>query len=259
MPAIANAKPAAKPSARAAKLGLCLLPLMASGLWGCIPFRSDIISLNVKVQPGSRPGLYVVSGQSNLPDGSRINVQGLRPLVAKDSLGGGQGSGSTEASNRRFSILARTLTEVKDGRWETTLNLWQTDASGQYREFWQLDSQQAALVEALPEVVFSATTRPSYVAQGSDRNLDDKNRRPEQGVIGYTDGGEWYLQAKANLPVALPVGKGTSRSQPINDMGLWVNNTVLDTASTSAASKAQPPALVENPDKPPLSPEQRFR
>lgn len=234
-------------------VGLLGLSLPAMMLGGCVQVRNQPVTLSLQAQPTGRAGSFTASGTAtSLPERTKIIVQAIRPLTPRTG-----GSRSRMAKN--YAILARTQTEVKQGRWSATLNLWQTAGDGFLREAWQLNPEEAMSVDPATDVVFSATTIPVYPTQATERQLNTRDRRPEQGTIGYTDDGAWYLLAKQPLPVALPLGKSGGVKADLNDLErIWGTNTELP--RESGAVGQVPPQKLDKPlNDAPLSENARFR
>lgn len=172
---------------------LVLLTLLS----GCVQGRSSQLELSLQVEPGNRPGLYTLSGSTNLPDRTPITVQGIRyfnPASGKDG------------EPAKYSILAREVAEVSQGKWQATLNLWQTAPNGQYQEAWQL-SQPRMKVDLQPssEVTFLAVTNPASQVQSASQPLQEQSKHLEGKAVRFTPDGQWYLEASDTLVLKSPV------------------------------------------------------
>ncbi|KAM3089707.1 hypothetical protein ACKFKG_32785 [Phormidesmis sp. 146-35] len=153
---------------------------------GCVQVRSSKTELTMQVEPAQQRGAYTVTGKTTLPDRTQITVQALRTLQPGDRLSNQQPT---------YSILSRTQVEVKEGKWEATLNLLRTP-QGQPQEVWQ--TGRAGLnLEPDTKVTFLAVTDPVArsldVAQGTDSL-----------VVRFTADGRSYLQADQVLTISPP-------------------------------------------------------
>jgi hypothetical protein len=191
------------------------LILLLTTTYGCSQKAQDQAQLEIKiVQAAQSSGVYNVVGNTTLPDSSRIAVaavRNLRPVTGQSvSL---QGS---DQSNR--SILARQIVEVKQGKWQADLNIWQVAPNGKIQEVWQANQGQTKLT-AEGDVTFIATFDPSREWELSDSQKVE-SQKLEGKLLRFTNEGERYLKASQSLSISLPEGKtAPPRLQPeeIND------------------------------------------
>ncbi|NEP45702.1 MAG: hypothetical protein F6K35_43445 [Okeania sp. SIO2H7] len=128
-------------------------------------------------------------------------------------------------SKEAYSILDRQIAVVKDGRWESTLNLWQIAPDGQFQEPWQLaNSPINEAFKPLPGVTFSVTLDPKDAA-GLKSTIERQDTPQLKAIEKYNVDGELYLQATKTQTVSLPFG---STLPPGN------TNTVRDLRKTEA-------------------------
>jgi hypothetical protein len=120
----------------------------------CAASEPPDIALKVNVEAGTRPGLYNVSGTTNLPNQNQITVAAIRSLRPTNQDFGAEEKGT-------YSILDRKSVEVKQGKWQTTLNLWQVAPDGRLQEAWQLGSSQTESLNPSAEVAFVTTFDPT--------------------------------------------------------------------------------------------------
>jgi len=227
----------------------CCLPLLVL-LSGCMPTELRQLELTIRVDPADRPGVYNVSGNTNLPDRTPIIVQGVRSFGSATQLNSA-GSPST------YSILARQSTEVSQGKWQATLNLWQVAPDGQYREAWQLNQTQT-MPPPKANVTFMVTTKPAYESKILNQQLVDQGKTLQSDSIHFTSAGEWYLQAQQALAISLPTGKTTPPVLSADDLnGAWGKRSELP--KTDVALPKPGPATRSNQTTAPLSPAQRLR
>ncbi|HEY9894134.1 MAG TPA: hypothetical protein V6D34_01770 [Candidatus Sericytochromatia bacterium] len=180
-----------------AKAGSTALLLLAVG---CTKPQSTQVELSVNVEPTNRPGVYTVSGSTNLPDESQIIVQGIRSLTPPTQV-----VSTREASN--YAILDRQSTKASQGKWQATLKLWQVAPDGQYREAWQLSTAQLSRLNPSIEVAFIAVIDPVNQATALQQQLQSEGKKLEGANVRFTPDGQWYLQAQQTLAVTLPTGK----------------------------------------------------
>jgi hypothetical protein len=165
---------------------------------GCRAPQSSLTELSLEIKSGGQPGTYKLSGASNLPDGTRLTVQGLRQLSSVHA-------GMAADSRKGFSILDQQVVPVTEGRWETSLSLWNTATDGAAAESWQIDLPGGARnFTADAEVIFTATTPPSKDAKGLEQQWDASKNNPEGQQVGFTADGRWYLRARKTLDLAPP-------------------------------------------------------
>jgi hypothetical protein len=212
-------------------------------LSGCVKIQNQAVTLGLKVASAGRPGVYTVSGTTTLPDRTPVIIQGVRYLKQR---------GDTAQDPADYSILARQTTRAQGGQWSATLNLLQPGPNGVQQEAWQFSAREAKQLDAAPDVIFTATTPPTYPTQNTEQQLDTRNRRPDQGAVVYTNDGEWYLLAQQPLPIPLPEGIASSAKADINDIArVWGSNGNLDNSEPS--STLAPINLKEPTNTAPLS------
>jgi hypothetical protein len=131
---------------------------------GCtqIPFLASAqqtTNLSMQVEATGETGVYKISGQTNLPDRTRITVQAIRALQVPRR-------DPQVASDRSYSILARTQVAVEKGKWQASLNLLQPGTNGKL-ETWQ-QSNQALDLKLQPDnqVRFLAVTSVQFTSDG---------------------------------------------------------------------------------------------
>jgi hypothetical protein len=174
---------------------LCLLFSLAA----CALPRSDTpsLQLSMQVETSSRSGAYTITGDTTLPDQSWITVSAIRYLQPI-----GQAEGNT--ADLPYSILARQKVEVAQGRWQTTLNLWQVAPDGRYQEAWQLSTSKLGVSwQPNATVTFTATVE----AVGQPASLMERLTKVENNLARFTADGQPYLQVSQTLPIELPQGK----------------------------------------------------
>jgi hypothetical protein len=169
---------------------------------GCVQVRSSKTELTMQVEPAQQQGAYTVTGKTNLPDRTQITVQAIRNLRMGDRV---------IHQNPTYSILSRTQVEVKEGKWETTLNLLQAP-NGQPLEVWQASRPQTGLtLEPDTKVTFLAVTDPVT----RSLNVAEQNQGAESLVVRFTADGRSYLQADQVLTISPPTSPiGQSNQKP---------------------------------------------
>ncbi|XHX79204.1 MAG: hypothetical protein RBJ76_04535 [Stenomitos frigidus ULC029] len=160
------------------------------------------VELSVNVEPTNRPGVYTVSGSTNLPDDSQIIVQGIRSLTQPAQV-----VSTSNASN--YAILDRQSAKASQGKWQATLKLWQVAPDGQYREAWQLSTPQLSRLTPSTEVTFIAVIDPVKQAGALQQQLQSEGKKVEGANVRFTPDGQWYLQAQQTRTVTLPTDKTT--------------------------------------------------
>ena len=206
-----------------ALLGLLLPGLLLPGLLlltGCTPWLNAFnpssatpLEFRIRqVEPTARPGLYAVAGETSLPNKTRITVTALRAL----SQSGVQPDSQTPAQVLpNFAMLDRQIAEVRQGKWQAELNLWQIAPDGAFQEVWQ--SNQAKLevhFQPQPEVTFLAMLEPAHQPAELKPELEKLGNSPRASLVQYTSEGEPYLRASQTVAIALPTGKTLPPTAP---------------------------------------------
>ncbi len=178
-----------------------------------LPFSArPAIELTLQTQPASAPGTYTLAGTTNLPDRSRIIVQGIRRLEMADA-----GNGELAGDPSGYAILGRQTVEANQGKWQATLKLWEVAADGSYQEAWQLQSpHRTVALHPNPNLTFLATFDPTYQPATIQEKLQHLDKELDGNMVRFTPTGQWYLEATQSLAAPLPVG-GTTPPAPIAD------------------------------------------
>ena len=214
----ANPSPVLPKLLSALLLGLLLPGLLL--LTGCTPWldafnRSTSTPLEFRigqVEATDRPGLYTVIGETTLPQKTRITVTALRSLAQTEAQ---PGSLTPAQVLSNYAILDRQIAEVRQGKWQVELNLWQVAANGEFQESWQLNQSKLGVhFRPQPEVTFSAMLEPAHQPAELQPRLEKLGNSPRASLVQYTPEGERYLQASQTLAIALPTGKTTPPTAP---------------------------------------------
>lgn len=161
----------------------------------CAAINQDSASVELSIrqaQATGRPGAYVVSGNTTLPDETRITVTAVRDFE------------SAEAPI--YAILDRQFTTVKRGSWEAALNLWQPAPDGRFQESWQL-SGLSAPADPAATVTFLATLDPANQPAGFRDQVEAEDSATQASLVRFTTDGEIYLEASRQVNVPLPSGR----------------------------------------------------
>ena len=230
--------------------------LLASS--GCVNQSQNKVHLEIQgIQREDSKGLYTVAGTTNLPESSRIAVTAVRYL--RSAKNGEEIIGENNENINR-SILARQIVEVKQGKWEADLNLWQVAPNGNFEEVWQLNKDYAKLTPE-SEVSFIATFNPVGQLPASDSDKDNPQQSTPQyqqlegKSLRFTKEGEKYVQASQYRSISLPVGKTTPPRQAENFNDGWGNRYQLKAQSHSATATLPPLAKSQQTNSPPLTSE----
>jgi hypothetical protein len=219
---------------------------------GCTRERSLQAELSLKVEPSNRPGVYVVSGKTNLPDQSRIIVQGIRPLALTAQ------STSTEHSPN-YAILDRQAVVSSQGQWQATLKLWESTPDGQYQEAWQANQAYISRLKPDADVVFVAAIESAEQTKASAQPLDNQGNPLEGANIRFATDGQWYLEAKQTLTVSPPISKTSRSALKTNDLDKGSNTQPVMTNIPVTVVTANLPASKEKQTTAPLSFSQHLR
>ncbi len=167
--------------------------------YGCSrPIEPDTeLKINSVQQSGS-PGSYSVAGITNLPNSSRITIAAVRYLRLPLS--------QSSPENITYTILARQGAEVNQGKWQTTLNLWQASPDGTHQEAWQGIPPSQLAVNPVNNVKFIATFDAAS-------QLQQKTVQPlptlKGDLVRFAEDGEAYVQVSQSLDLKLPSLKTT--------------------------------------------------
>lgn len=203
----------------------CLIAAIAVS---CTPWQSiglrprhnlSNASLDIQVEPTTKPGQYAISGTADLPQGTELTVAAIRYLHPS------QAPRETVNPKPTYSILAYDSVEIEGDRWQTQLSLWRAATNGEFKEVWQLNEPELELtVEPDAQVMFLATLGPIYSLQAIEQQLALENRQFASRFIQITSEGGRYLQTSQVLAIELPTGTTTpvgTRPEDIN--GGWGN------------------------------------
>ncbi|OUL22012.1 hypothetical protein [Nostoc sp. 106C] len=200
--------------------------MLLVGNYGCVKQAQVETQLEIKnVQILSSNSLYRVNGSTNLPESSRVTVTAVRYLRPTAEQ---PGALLNSDANTKRSILARQIVQVKQGKWQADLNLWQVAPNGSFEEEWQANQIQMKLTPE-SDVTFIATFDPVGQWEKSDNHksqekLKLENYRLEGKLVRFTNEGEKYAQVSQTLSIPLPTGKTTpSLPQPEDLNGGWGN------------------------------------
>jgi hypothetical protein len=219
----------------------------------CSPAKSPDIDLKFSVEPGDSPGLYSVTGNTNIRDRSRIVVTAIRYLRSTNQE---LVSSDPKAT---YSILDRKIAEVANGKWQATLNLWKVSPDGRLQEPWQLRSSQTGFsLKPANEVSFLATFDPA--AQPPKLQQKEEQIQDLRGsLVRFTAEGLPYVQASQALQLGLPVGKRPPpKLQPEDINWGWGNRFELG-PEPPVASSIPLQQLTPNQTKTPLLPSEFVR
>ncbi|WP_242045653.1 MULTISPECIES: hypothetical protein [unclassified Calothrix] len=213
--------------------------------YGCEKKASVETQLEIQnVQSTESNRLYKITGNTNLPESSRISVAAVRYLRP---TAGQTGVLLNSRNSTQLSILARQIVEVKQGKWEADLKLWEVAPDGRFQEVWQGNQAQMKLT---PEsgVTFIATFDPAGQWEQSDNQKSAETPQlvtPELNgkLVRFTNEGEKYAQASQTLLLPLPTGKTTPpRLLPEEMNGGWGNRYQILPEPRIASTTSIPPA-----------------
>ncbi len=242
------------PVAVSTVIATSVLLLLSSG---CVNKSQNKVILEIQgIQREDSKGLYKVGGTTNLPESSRIAVTAVRYL--RSARGNKEEIVGDNNGNINRSILARQIVEVKQGKWEADLNLWQVAPNGNFEEVWQLNKDYAKLTPE-SEVSFIATYNPVGQLPASDKDNPQQSTPQYQQLEGkslrFTNEGEKYVQASQYRSISLPVGKTAAPRQPENFNDGWGSRYQLKAQSQDSTATLPPLAKSQQTNSPPLSSE----
>lgn len=184
---------------------LLSIGFLVSSATACVQTKSPSLDLSIEVKPGGRPGTYLVTGTTNLPEQSRISIAGIRSF--QTNAGIQTLSGAEEAND---SILARQTVEVSQGKWQATLNLWQSTSDGRYQEAWQANRARLNLpASPAAAVSFVAVFDPNNQLPLVTQQVGKQGLEANSSLLQFTEAGEQYLQSRKDVAVSWPTGKNS--------------------------------------------------
>ncbi|WP_017652489.1 hypothetical protein [Fortiea contorta] len=199
--------------------------LLLSTSYGCVQKASEDVQIEIKnVQSVGSNSTYSVVGTTNLPESSRITIEAIRYLRPTT---GQEGVLLNSSAETRRSILARQIVQVKQGKWQTDLSLWQVAPNGRFQEVWQANKAQVGLT---PEsgvtfiAIFDPASQWEELDQQKPEKLQSVNQQFEGKLVRFTNEGEKYIQASQTLLIPLPEGKTIPPRPQSDDInGGWGN------------------------------------
>lgn len=186
---------------------------IVAGLSGCstllkLPLEKSQLAeamLNLQVKPESIPGTYTIAGSASLPDQSQIQVAAIRYLQPSSKAARDLNPKPT------YAIVAYQTAEVKQGKWQTSLNLWKTAPDGRFQENWQLDQPKLNIsFKPDADVIFLATHASDDRSRNLlkfDQKLKSQSKTLENGVLLTTVDNRRYVQSSQKMAISLPTGK----------------------------------------------------
>lgn len=198
-------------------------PLTLQRLPFLIPGLSSKADFQISVTPSKLPGSYTVTGNTNLPEQTRITVAAIRYLKFDE-----QPSKNLD-SNQTYSILAYEDLKVSKGKWQATLNLWKIAPDGKFQETWQLEQPKLKLsLKPEKEVTFLVTVAPTASLPELEGKLERQGIKLVSRLVRNTSDGQRYVQVSQNLTIPLPTGKTTPpKPRPEDVNGGWGNRFLL--------------------------------
>lgn len=216
--------------------GLALLLLTSGGCktiaWLNPTLAPQPIDLTiVQVEP-ENSGSYTVSGNTTLPDKTQITVSAVRYF--KDT------TQAVSTSERNYAILDRQIAEVSQGSWETRLNLWQSSASGQFQEAWQVKFDPEQRIEPDATVTFLATLEPTNQPAAFKKQVESLDSAQQVAITRFTTDGELYLQAEKTLSVPPPQGRSSAVLKVVNSAQVDKPRVAESSSNAAEAQQVQP-------------------
>ncbi len=162
-----------------------------------------------------QPGQFTLTGTTNLPDQTPLTVSAVRLLNSPNIS-------DLTPEESQHAILARKSALVKDGRWQTQLQLWEISSKGTYQENWQTIVGSATDPASIsPSVDFLATLEPIDLAKSNLMARSDLLEGANSPLLNFTPDGEPYLKASQSRAVALPSGTLSATSLPQENQATW--------------------------------------
>lgn len=159
------------------------------------------VGLDITVSASDQAGVFDLAGKTSLPDRTALVVLAVRYLNPAEPASIALNPEPT------YSILAYQPVEVRQGRWQTQLNLWEVSANGQYQEAWQREQTKLGVsFDPTDNVVFLATLTPVNELRQLEQQLARRQQRLASQIIQSTSDGQRYAQVHQAIAVGLPTG-----------------------------------------------------
>ncbi len=177
-----------------------LATALSAGLSACgeTSLSRDVNKLLLTVESGDRPGVYELSGTTDLPEETELMVQAVRVLIP---------TGQTlpeDSQEEHYAILDRDRVLVSDGGWAVELQLWENNG-GESAESWQMQLPQSdRSFTPDNEVRFTVSMPPTGDERALESQWQKSKQTPSDGVVSFTPDGKWFLQAEESVAITPP-------------------------------------------------------
>ena len=192
--------------------GRGMLLALTAGLAACseVPLAGDVNKLMMTVESGDRPGVYELSGTTDLPEETELLVQAVRVLTPT-----GQPL-PDDSPEEHYSILDRDRVLVSNGRWSAELQLWD-NSDGASVEDWQMRLPQSdRSFTPDNEVNFTVSMPPTGDERALEAQWQQSKQTPSDGVVSFTPDGEWFLQAEESIVITPPTADVPAQPNSFN-------------------------------------------
>lgn len=231
---------------------LSLAIALSAGLTACggTPLSSDVNKLLLTVESGDRPGVFQLSGTTDLPEDTELLVQAVRVLTPT-----GQ-SLPEDSPEEHYAILDRDRVLVSNSGWSAELQLWENNG-GESAESWQVQLPQSdRSFTPNNEVRFTVSMPPTGNERALEAQWQKSKQTPSDGVVSFTPDGEWFLQAEESVAITPP--GATVPDQP-NSFNARRNLAQTESAIPLADTPEGPAANAQSTTDSPLDDSQLMR
>lgn len=200
---------------------MVLITLTATSGYSCQPLSPNLESATLTLTATSLgQGEFELAGTTNLAENTQLTALALRYLDPTQPIGG--------EAEPTYSILAYQPVTVKDGQWQTQLDLWQASEQGRYREAWQSQNEDLKLI-AQPQdsVQFVVIMAPRHLLRAGLTNLTQSSPQAPASLVRTTADGEPFLWVDQTEVVALPTGQTTPNPALARRNGGWGERYLL--------------------------------
>lgn len=179
---------------------LGLATVLSVGLSSCgeASLSGDVNKLLITVESGNRPGVYQLSGTTDLPEETELTVQAVRGLTPNGQML------PEDSVEEHYAILDRDRVLVRDGSWAVELQLWENQG-GESAESWQIRLPQSDR-SFTPDnnVRFTVSMPPTGDERALEAQWQKSKKTPSDGVVSFTPDGDWFLQAEEVVAITPP-------------------------------------------------------
>ncbi len=204
------------------------------------PPSGDLLTIDQVTETGE-PGRFLLSGKANLPGEADLTVSAVRRLNSANS-------DAEEGTTSLYGILDRKTATLEEGRWQTTLTLWEPSTVGYYQEPWQRpESPLGKTARPDPTVDFLLTVEPEAFERSVRPVIPRRLETAINDLLYFTPDGEPYLRVSTAQPVPIPTNLQAVRLEETPPApSPWEGRAALDNTNTAIETTPDSPFFEED-------------